>query len=494
MRAVVHAKSLDREGLINGLTNVMRVGLEPVEFRDLAGATIAARGGIIASWHQDSDPFPDLLVVRDEDISDTHAWLSSFFAALSPITQWCRIISQSEVSRLLRRNDSPSLRAKLGCWIGTILAECSAQAQQNINLRELPGTAVLTSATFAAGRSVAIWGEHCDLREIAARHEELGSKLRDGTRPISAMQLLPLWQTLNQEQNSLSKNPDRRALERFAVLFEKISPQSISANSEAMNENINTAVEYIGLPGLAECARGPQLDRLKALDQLARDLAGDAKNAPAEAFLGLAASLIDPGAAVLPDLLRKYVSSFPMAPLWLGAFAGCWSPSRVLSDHQGLGRLISRELLAQSDLEEKPHCDIAYGEIHRWLNGVTTSRLPIRGMAARAINIEISLGVNCTFASGRQETVRNETLVSSNAAVQAENQRNRSVQGTSQVPFLARALVELTKRVDLIDKYISDDRELKRKILSDNKQSDLLGDLKSTVLEEAKSKKSRWRK
>jgi hypothetical protein len=473
----------------------MRVPLEPVSFRDLANATIAPRGGVVASWHKDSDPLPDLLVVRDEDISDTHAWLSSYFAALSPITQWCRIITQSEARRLLKRNDSPTLKTRLGCWIGAILAECSAQAQQNINLRELPGTAVLTSATFAAGRSVAIWGEHCDLREIATRHEELGSKFREGSRPISALQLLPLWQTLNPEPNFLDKKTDRRALERFAVLFEKISPLSIAANSDTVSENIGVAIDYIGLPGLAECARGPQLDRLKALDQLARELSNDTKSAPAEAFLGLAASLIDPGAAVLPDLLKKYVGSFPMAPLWLGAFAGCWAPARVLSDHQGLGRLISRELLAQTDLEEKPHCDIAYDEIHRWMNGVTVSRLPIRGMAARAINIEIALGVNCTFASGRQEPVRVETTSMAGPNVQAESPKNRLSQGTSQIAFLARSLDELTKRVDLIDKYVADDRELKRKMLSENKQPDLLGNLQDRPLDESKSaKKSRWRR
>jgi hypothetical protein len=493
MRAVVHARSLDREGLINGLTNVIKARLEPASFQDLANATIAPRGGIIASWHEDSDPLPDLLVVRDEDISDTHAWISSYFAALSPITQWCRIITQSEAKRLLKRNDPPTLKTRLGCWVGAILAECSAQALQHINLRELPGTAVLTSATFAAGRSVAVWGEHCDLREIAARHEELGSKFREGARPISAMQLLPLWQTLNAAKNSVDKNVDRRALERFAALFEKITPLSVAGNSEAMGENIGFAVEFIGLPGLAECARGPQLDRLKALDELARELTNDTKSAPAEAFLGLAASLIDPGAAVLPDLLRKYVNLFPMAPLWLGAFAGCWSPARVLSDHQGLGRLISRELLVQSDLEEKPHCDIAYDEIHRWMNGVTASRLPIRGMAARAINIEISLGVNCTFASGKQEQARIEAAASSaSASAQAEIQRNRSSQGASQIPFLSRSMEELRKRVDQIDKYISDDRELKRKILSETKQPDLLGDPASDETKSAK--KNRWKK
>jgi hypothetical protein len=135
-------------------------------------------------------------------------------------------------------------------------------------------------------------------------------------------------------------------------------------------------------------------------------------------------------------------------------------------------------------LDEKPQCDISYDEISRWLSGVTASKLPLRGMAARSLSIELYLGVTCPFAIGRVETARPETnVVASRRDEQtqalAESQRGRAVPNSPQVAFLARSLDAITKRVDNLEKYVSADLELKRKIAAENSQQDLLSPLGS---------------
>ncbi|MBR1203307.1 MULTISPECIES: hypothetical protein [unclassified Bradyrhizobium] len=484
MSTIIQAKMLNREGMATQFVNAGRLELDELRLPELIDLRIPDRGAVVGKWRRDGDPFPDILIVRDADLSDTHAWLSSFFSALSPISQWCRIVSQSDVAKLATRNERPILDGRLGGWIGLVLAECSAQAGQSLNLKDLPGTAALASSTYAAARGVAVWGDRCDLKEIAARHDELSAKLREGNRPISAAQLVPIWQALTGYVDPLDKNIDRRrALAPFVALFDKILRQN-SLSADSIADVVAIAMDHFRVPQLADCSRGPQLERVRALDQLAQELARNGKAIAADALIGFAASLIDPGMGVLPDLLRKYSGRFPMAPLWLGAFAGCWSSNRALTDHGGLGRLIAKALLVESDLEEKPQCDISYDELSRWLNGVTASKLPLRGMAARSLSVEIYLGVTCPFAIGRADQIKSDTSAQNRREDQGltvtESQRAKlAASSTQQVAFLARSLDAITKRVDSLEKYIAADIELKRKIAADGSQRDLLSGLPS---------------
>ncbi|MDI4232362.1 hypothetical protein AAFX91_11775 [Bradyrhizobium sp. 31Argb] len=482
MSTIIHSKVLTREGLTSGFVNAGRTDLQETRVSDLAELRVPERGAIVGKWRRDADPFPDILVVRDRDLSDTHAWLAAFFSSLSPISQWCRIMPQSDLANLAASSERPALDGRMGGWIGAILAECSVQGGQNVNLKELSGIAALTSSTFAAARGIAVWGDRCDLKEIGIRHDHLSAKLRDGHRPLSATQLLPIWLTLNGYVDALDKNPDRRrALAPFVALFDRILRQS-SISADGIADVVATAADHFRIPQIADCSRGPQSDRVRALDQLIQDVARDSNTFSNDALVGFAASLIDPGMAILPELLRKYSGRFPLAPIWLGAFAGCWSSSRTLTDHGGLGRLIAKALLSESDLSEKPQCDISYDEISRWLDGVTPSKLPLRGMASRSLNIEISLGVTCPFAVGRSDTAKSETSTAPQRREEqsqafVESQRARGSSSSAQVAFLARSLDVLTRRVDGLERYVASEVELKRKIASENQQHDLLSRL-----------------
>lgn len=172
--------------------------------------------------------------------------------------------STEKRSRIADRRERPFLDRRLGGWIGAILAECSVQSLQSVNLKELPGSASLATATFAAARGIAVWGDLYHLRELAERYEELGSKLRENTRVISAMQLLPIWHTLNGHFDPLERNSERKALEPFVTLLEKILLQS-NTSADAVSEVVRYSLGSFGLPVIAECSRGPQLDRVRAV-------------------------------------------------------------------------------------------------------------------------------------------------------------------------------------------------------------------------------------
>lgn len=407
MDETIQGNLLSREELIVAMTRLSNSSLRSYELRDVGDLQIPERGAFVGRWKTDrSDPLPELLVVRTEDYADTLAWLNSYLNALTPVSQWCRIIPQSRVADLIASEVGVTLDGRLGAWVGAILAECNAQAPNGINLREVPGNAAISTATFAAGRSAAVWGHRAELPTIAKRHDEVSLALRDGSRPLLAQNIVPLWLAIHGGRETISNGPQRE-LDPYKRLFERATSLAIlSEPAEIVTALVNEADRVFHLPDLLGCARGTQSDRVKSLDQLAQIVAADPVSAANDALVGFAASLVEPGTAILPELLRKFSGRFPVAPLWMGAFAGAISPIRVLSEQQGLGRLVSKSLLAESDLRTRPSSDIAYDELSRWLGAPgKPQKITVRGMAARSVSVELMLGVTCSFPLGRQEPV-----------------------------------------------------------------------------------------
>lgn len=450
MTVTLNYRVLLRDDLASSLAEFGQSSFAQGSLDQVAMVPIPPKGALVGQWNSETgSDLPDLIVVNDNDLQDSLAWLASYFPSLGPITQWCRVLPKSAILRMSQRRSTLSLGKRLGPWVGAILAECSVQGSGQVVLRELPGVAALSTASFAAGRAVAVWGEDAELRELSRRHADLAEALRDGERPLTAPRLLPVWQALVGGKGWALSDVDRRPIEPFIELLDGAThfPPGMEP-SEVVAHVARSALDFFDLPELAECSRGPQSDRVRALDRLGTRLLSGPKSPAIDALMGFAASLVDPGVAVLPDLLRKYAGQFPTAPIWLGAFAGAWAPFKVLSDHNGLGRLIMKALLCEDDLTRRPDADIAFDELARWIGPKNNARLAVRGMAARTLSVEIMHGVNAAFASGRNDTAtRNELPAKTRASEPRSNVPS---------PEIQVSLQNLLKRIEKIEKSIGE--------------------------------------
>ena len=433
MQNLVRASILDREGLVRGLANFDACAPAQCAPVDLVEHGIPAGGGILVSWDVAAcDPLADLLIVNDNEVADTLAWIGSYFSQFIPVTQWCRVVSQHDARRLVAHSQAPTLKDALPLWVGLVLAECSVQAGYNINLKELPASATLTSATFAAARAVALFGSGAPLKELASKHHDLAIRLREGGRPISASRLLPLWYCMCEQEDWAGTQSERKALEPVLKLLKTL--RTDGDGKDGIASKLSLIADEFDLPELLACSRGPQFERVGALDALIRRMSAGPVSSAIEAVVGLGASMIDPGATVLPGLLRSHGSSMQMAPIWLGMFAGAWDRFRVLTDHQGLGRLIAKALLASDDIRRKPSCDIAFDELSRWIGSAASSKVPVRGMAARSLVVELLPGVTCTFAAGRSDSARADNSAPMNAQDRHTNDTPRVLSETGGAP------------------------------------------------------------
>lgn len=454
--------SFERESLPTAITHLTGQSLSVMSWEEFVSQHIPKKGALIGTWNNlPGNGLAETIVVRDDDFVETFAWFNAFFSALSPITQWCRVMRHSTASSLSESIvDERPFSGRLSSWVGAILAECSVQSGGIQSLKDIPGSAALSTATFAAGRAAAIWRSRADLRLIAKRHDDLSSALsREASRPLTAAKLLPLWQVLEGHTDGDNFKANRQ-LEPLHFLLSNIHTSSTDPDpAEQVARLAEQARFYFDIPELGECAEGPQLSRVRALDKLAVRLASGPGSFEIDGILGIGASFIDPGASVAGDLLRRYTKHFPLAAIWQGAFAGALNPMRVMTDHVGLGRVISKSLLANDDLDGRPSSDIAFDEVIRWVTPGRSLKLDVRSLSASAITVELVAGVTCSFPLSRAgvSSAASSTVSSSSASAVAASgslrtdyrqDSDRSRYGFAEVDAAIRSLQQRVAKLE----------------------------------------------
>ena len=402
------------------------------------------------------DPFPDFMIIRDDEYQDTQAWMSAYMIGLTPVSQWCRVWRASEFRNLDRVRPTPSLGARYAAWVGAIIAEYGSQSPSN--LKEVSGAAALMTATYAAARATAVWNgfEHFD--ELGKRHEAVTLRHREAPGAVPIEELMPLWYVLAGPDWYARPPAEARALEPFSRLFDQLSDAKVLSQDSILDVAKQVAREFAA-PEIALCAVGPQGQRVDALDKLGSRLLSGPRSPATSALMGLAASMIDPGTPVLPELLRRYSKALPAAAIWAGAFAGLWFPVRVLSEHSGFGRLIGKQLVATSDLHTKPRADVAFEEFSRWTGGSTAGRLQLRGLMLRSLFIELLPGVTVPIPNVRGDVSRTDHTSAAppkqqSLELSSSSRAEASVRSESSAP--TRSLQDVASRLERLEKVVAE--------------------------------------
>ncbi len=407
------------------------------------------------------DPLPDFLIVRDDELTDTNAWLSAFLPGLAPISQWCRVMSGATAIRLADRAGNVADELTVGPWVGAILAEASLNFGRHSGVRDASGLVALSGATYAAARGAYIWGHAAPLGEICGRLEELGRRLGQGGRPYELRRFASLWGLLAKLEGSTKVNSDSEILAPFKEVAKRVPSDGLS--TESIRELARMVASYFGVPEIEMCAVGPQSSRVSFVDAVARRMVTGPRSVAIDAVLGFSASLVDPGVAILPDLLKRYSGNAPLAPIWTGAFAGMWSPMRVLSENFGLGRLIVKELTKPSDLYSKPSADISYEELIKWIGSNGESRPRIRGLSLNYINVEVVEGVTIPVSYGSEHGRSDSRNTTSSASEQRtldfkkteESSVRQAIDSSSRRVNPQLSMDDILKRVENLEAMVS---------------------------------------
>ena len=146
---------IDREGVLDALRGVFPKNLKQVSFPTSPLPKLNRnREVIVGYWNKPTNaaPLPNFIVVRDSDEQEFLAWVSTYCGSITPITQWCRVFSESTVRRITNAVYPSSLGSLSAVWAGAIIGECIAQSRAPVSVNELSMNAAVASYTFPVAR------------------------------------------------------------------------------------------------------------------------------------------------------------------------------------------------------------------------------------------------------------------------------------------------------------------------------------------------------
>src|SRR5205814_1634389 len=96
--------------------------------------------------------------------------------------------------------------------------------------------------------------------------------------------------------------------------------------------------------------------------------------------------------------LAPVLGRHPGSLLWYALCAGLRRRGAVFASHQGLGRLVFRELSREHGVLDVPLCDIALGELE--VLSRTSAKFPdIRTVSTSYVDVELIPFVTCSFST-----------------------------------------------------------------------------------------------
>ena len=126
---------------------------------------------------------PHFIVVPGTDRREFFAWVNTFCPFVTPLSQWCRVVTQRELADAQASRGRPEYGGAMAAWAGAIIGEAALHMRTGGNLAQLSTVALHTCATFVAARAFGLW-ENRNLRVVAverfgATRAILGAPERD---------------------------------------------------------------------------------------------------------------------------------------------------------------------------------------------------------------------------------------------------------------------------------------------------------------------------
>ena len=362
--------------------------------------------GVLVTLGRTSDePLRPLAVVcHDEDVRRLCGRYAQLRTELSPLTAWCHLLTPT----FHRSLDGVEHQPKFGCteaaWSGLVVAETlllTGKALANIRI-----SACLASATYAIGRTKALWGDLAF--DAIFERFELANKLcrGKGAAPRNQARMsqvqssfLPMWSCLSALSDDSKESGDSDIFPLVMALRALQQARACSDPGEAgqlVRPLLKIVPEARSFERLTEMA--PEA-RLKLFDELVatfRETDAEARvrrNALA-LTTGYLATVAAGGSASLA-LVEDCADRWPELTGWAYLIGGIGERITWSSGFDGLGRLIARELQRPLRLDEPPTCDFAFDEAIVLLDTELKEPLVhLRIKQAKVLSVALFPGVN----------------------------------------------------------------------------------------------------
>jgi hypothetical protein len=356
----------------------------------------------------DSDPNrvrPLVLIGREDDLGKLCARYAQLRSDLSPLSVWCHLVAPSFFDQVDAVWHEARMDGLETAWAGLAIAEALMVSETPINRLRLQ--TCLVTQTFLVARTQALW-KQAEVTTVMRRRDTAYRLLKASNIHMDRFRssLMPIWDCLSglSDGGSAPVSGGERfypLLRALAVLRESRrwngeGPATLEF-ATALGPVVPEAGEFYSLEQQAPEARLRLFDRLiGALDKAARD-DREATGVRRHGLALLAGYLATVAAGGAPSLalLEKPGLRFPELVGWAYVAGSIGEQVSWTSGFDGLGRLVTREMMRPLRLDEAPECDFAFEEAKAVVDaqlGDPLVRLRIK--QNNAVSVSIFPGVN----------------------------------------------------------------------------------------------------
>ena len=397
---------------LDGLLRGEDVGTKGgVDFLARAPLHRGETGVLVALRPHSGEPSrPLALVAHDDDIRRLCGRYAQLRADLSPLTAWCHLLTPDLLHGLDGIVHEPSFRGTEAAWSGLVVAESVLLTRKPLaNIRI---SACMASATYAVGRVKALW-RHLAVDAILERFDVAKRLCRGGngshrneartTRVRSSF--VPMWNCLSALTEN-STGPGYGDVKPLVMALKALRDAKSCGDADEAGLLIRSllpvAPEVHPLERLTEMT--PE-SRLRLFDELVSTYRlSDADDFLRHNALGLTVgylATVAAGGASSLALVDEYAEEWPELTGWAYLVGSIGEKITWTSGFDGLGRLISRELLRKLRLDDSPMCDFALDEAVVLSDAQLREPLVhLRVKQARVLSVALYPGANIAVPIG----------------------------------------------------------------------------------------------
>lgn len=346
---------------------------------------------------------PSLVIFEDESATETMSWLRAFADEAFPISQFARVVKLSDwITFSSKRTDSShggdfySER-----WASVSVGEVLAQAESDVDLRNMPLSRLASSLTLPVGRASHLFGSGDATQQCVDRLQTVSSDSRFARRPITVSQLTPIW-----------------ALCSAKIEGHLEAHESALMVAEAASGFLRDQMDPASVEGgvFLERHTGLRSDSAEERVMAFNEFSDEVLRLPASRLASLGAPLLAAAAFMVGRstshafLLNRYRRAAPAAFAWFGLIAAltgsrCWDGA-WLRAVKGAERLLKPRF----EWTDTSSADIGWAEF-AWLAGSLDDVDQLIGlpkMLPRTLGVEVvpgvALQVRFGLGSGGDET------------------------------------------------------------------------------------------
>ena len=342
---------------------------------------------------------PKYLVIPGTDRREFFAWVNTYCPFATPLSQWCRVISEEELVRVQSLEIIPRYGNFSSAWAGAVVGEAILNVGIGSAPSQLSVAALQSCASFVAARAFGLWG-HGNTFTISMEQYEIARNILGNTnRNSDCLEYHKLWEVLDiLSSKETTHNPKISLSTRLIVQSCQDVRKSGFVSREVMSQLMK---ELVWPEKILEFEKSGSEQRIVIFDSAVEHLIRSRSDAPKdlkvlqEFAIAYLAARIGGSVSSHITLLDKLMKNYPMIALWYGVVSGLYRSEIWGVEFGGLGRLALKELSFPLRFDDPPRCDIAFDELIALVDPNNTSQsLGFRGATHRALNVEVSLGVN----------------------------------------------------------------------------------------------------